>query len=296
MQNINWDDIRYFLAVYRQGTVSGAAEALNVNHTTVSRRIAALEQKLNFKLFERKRNRYVITEHAETVLSYATNMELEALAFSRKLQGQDEQLDGKLRITLPDVVSYYLLNKALVKFARDYPDIQLEIINSDNPIDLNAQEADIAIRFTDNPPQFLVGKCIATIDYAIYASSKLIDSTPNLDTRNISALSWIDQVDRPLWLERNYPNMKRGCKFNSLISMVSSLRNGAGIAQIPCFIGERDPLLKRIPSKYVEPGWGLWVLHHVDLKQSSKVKVAYRFLSDALSEEMKKHEFNAQEE
>lgn len=292
MQNINWDDIRYFLAVYRERTLSGAAESLEVNHTTVSRRITALEQKLKIKLFVKKRKGMCLTEQAHSVLNFAMNMESEAHAFSRKLQGQDSQLSGKLRITLADSFMYYFMGRSLVDFSELYPDIELEILNSDNPVNLNTQEADIAFRFTDNPPEHLIGRRVAMVDYAIYASKELYESTNDFNQSKIKALCWNYQITRPLWLEKNFSNVQIGTRFDSVMGLMAFLRNGAGIAQLPCIFAENDPLLKRIPTQFVEPGWGVWILYHLDLKSSSKVRTAYQYFSKYLIKEMKNYQLS----
>lgn len=289
MQIDNWDDIRFFLAVYREGNISSAASFLSVNNTTVSRRIAALEERLQVKLFERHREGYTLTTHAEAVLQLAKEMETHALTFNRKLVGQDFQLKGTLRITLPDVFVYYLLNKYLSEFSQLYPEINLEIVSSDSPLNLNAREADLAFRFTDNPPQNLIGRRIGTADYAVYGSINFIKDNPVLDHPNTKALVWMDLDGRPLWLKQNFSKVQIGTRYDSIMGMVAGLRCGAGIAQIPCLVGEVDPLLVRIPTKFVEPGWGVWILHHVDLKQSSKVRVAYEYFSNVLIAEVENY-------
>ncbi|MBV1910655.1 MAG: LysR family transcriptional regulator [Kangiellaceae bacterium] len=282
MQMENWDDIRFFLAVSRKGTISAAAKSLKVNHTTVSRRINSLEDKLQSKLFERSKDGLVLTTEAEAVVKFAEEMENDAQAFNRKLLGQDIQLEGKLRLTLPDSISYYFLSDDFHKFNQQYPEIQLEIISSDSPLNLNALEADIAIRFTDNPPKYLIGRKVTTVDYAVYASKQFICNNPQINCPIVKALTWLDVEGRPLWLTKNFPDVEVGIRYDSVMGMLAGLRSGAGIAQIPCMYGELDPTLVRIPTGFVEPGWGLWVLHHVDLKKSSKVRAAYQYFSQVL--------------
>ncbi|MEO1204529.1 MAG: LysR family transcriptional regulator, partial [Pseudomonadota bacterium] len=155
---MNWDDARYFLAVCRQGSVSAAGKQLGVNHTTVSRRIAAFESGLSTRLFDRTRDGYVMTQAAENLYDDAVRMEECAQAMDRTAFGRDAELSGSLRLTVPYDFANQLIAPVLPAFRAAYPAIELELLTTTGLMDLSAREADLAIRLTAKPPDYLVGR------------------------------------------------------------------------------------------------------------------------------------------
>ena len=149
---MNWDHVRFFLAVAREGSVSAAARQLRVNYTTVVRRIDAFEDHLNTRLFERLPGGYVLSAAAEAVYEEAAAMEDRAVAFDRILFGQDRKLGGRLRVATSDAVATTLLIPHLERFQNAHPDIQLEVATSDSVVSLDRREADVAVRMTGPPP------------------------------------------------------------------------------------------------------------------------------------------------
>ena len=142
----DWDDIRYFLAVARQGSVRAAADVLKVNHSTVLRRISQLEDKLGARVFEKLPSGYRLASAGEEVLEFAQEMEAASNNLEGRLFGRDQHVRGTLRVTMPPVVASHLLMGDFVKFARLYPEVEIEILSSDEPVNLTNREADVAIR------------------------------------------------------------------------------------------------------------------------------------------------------
>lgn len=275
MQSTDWNDLRYFLEVVRAGSVSQAAQRLGVNQTTVSRRITALEDYLGKKLFERLGNGWVITPVGERLISSAENMAEEAHAIERHVMAESQELSGKLRVTVADVCTHFLVMPAILSFTRQYPDVDLEIIATRDLLDLAAREADVAFRSTDEPPANLVGKRITQLTYAIYGTREMLESgQADSDGDDIPCITWIgDGHTRPPWIEKSFPKTPRIYRTSELGLMVQMARQGIGIAQIPCVLGDSDPLLHRIPARFIEPGWGLWVLSHVDVRTTARVRI-----------------------
>ena len=155
---MNWDDVRYFLALCREGSVSRAGKALSVNHTTVARRIAAFEEELGTRLFDRTRDGYAMTQAAENMYDKAIDMESSALAIDRAMYGQDAELKGPLKLTAPYDFANRVIVPALPTFRNKYPCIELELLTTTGLVDLAAREADIAVRLTAKPPEYLIGR------------------------------------------------------------------------------------------------------------------------------------------
>src|SRR3954447_10180532 len=143
---IDWDDVRYFLAVARGGSVRAAAERLGVNHSTVLRRIAQLEERLGAHLFERLPSGYRLTATGEEVLEFASQMEASSHLLETRIFGRDQSARGLLRVTLPPFLATHLLMPDLADFARLHPDIEMEISSTGEVANLTNRDADVAIR------------------------------------------------------------------------------------------------------------------------------------------------------
>jgi len=285
---MDWDSVKYFLEVARVGSVTKAASRLGVNQTTVSRRLTAFEESLGKPLFERSGSGWLITPIGEDLIPFAEHMAEEANTIERHIMADSQELSGLLRITVADVCTQYLAMPAIEAFSRQYPDISIEVIATTDLLDLAAHEADVALRSTDKPPPNLVGKRIGQLAYAVYGTTDFLRRMPQeSESGDIPCITWIgDSSTQPPWIEKNFPKTKHIYRASALGVMVQMLRKGMGIAQIPCAIGDPDPLLHRISVNYVEPGWGLWVLSHVDLRTTARVRIFRDFLVTELENQI----------
>src|ERR1700722_9781467 len=147
---IDWDDVRYFLAVAREGSVRAAAKGLGVNHSTVLRRIAQLEERLGVHMFEKLPFGYRLTVAGEEVLEFADQMEVSSHLLETRVFGRDQSVRGLLRVTLPPFLATHLLMPDLADFARMHPDIEMEIVSTGDVVNLTNREADVAIRIVSD--------------------------------------------------------------------------------------------------------------------------------------------------
>ncbi len=280
MQDIDWSSIHYFLQVVRSGSVSGAAQSLGVNQTTVSRRIGALEDQLGKNLFVRAGKRWLITGVGESLVAAAERMAEEADTIKRCVVADNQELRGLLRVTVADVCTQHLVMPAIMAFTQQYPDVDLEIIATPDELNLAAREADVALRTTDEPPPNLVGKCIGRLAYAIYGTSDMLEQVnDDPDNAEVPCVTWIgDGTTRAPWIEKSFPNTRRVYRTSELGLMLQMVREGMAVGQMPCVFCDSDPLLHRIPARFVERGWGLWVLSHVDLRTTARVRIFRDFL------------------
>lgn len=284
MQPIDWDNIRHFLEVVRAGSVSLAAQRLQVNQTTVSRRISALEDKLGKALFDRSANGWLITPVGERLIASAEHMAEEIHTIERFVLAESQELSGKLRVTLGDICTQQLAMPAIESFIRKYPEVNLEIVATRDDLDLTAREADIALRATEEPPQNLVGKRISQLAFAVYGKKRYLDLIQNnSDDKDIPCITWIgDGSTRPLWIEKSFPKTNHIYRTTELGVMLQMAKQGLVIAQLPCVLCDSDPDLYRLPVRYVEPGWGLWVLTHIDVRTTARVRIFKNFLVEEL--------------
>ncbi len=280
MHRLNWDDVRHFLEVVKSGTASQAAARLGINHTTVYRRVSALEKHLGKKLFERLNNGWVLTPAGESIVTFAESMFENANNIERQILADSQELSGLLRVTAPDHCLDNLLMPIIKKFIVQYPEINLELVATADELDLASREADVAIRGTNAPPANLLGKRIATIAFKAYGTLALKEqSVNNSDSKDIPCITWVgDGHSRPPWIEKNFCNTQRIYRATSFPVMLAMAREGIGIARLACLLGDPEPKLHRIPIQQTESNLGLWVLSHVDLRTTARVRIFRDFL------------------
>jgi DNA-binding transcriptional LysR family regulator len=191
----NWDDIRYFLAVTRGGSVRAAADALGVNHSTVIRRIAQLEKLLGSKVFEKLPSGYRLTPAGVEIVDLAEQMEAKSDQLETLIFGRDQGLRGKLRITLAPALASGLLMPDFATFSATHPEIELEVVASQGPVNLVKREADVALRVvyeTSSPPPHLTGSRLQDVHGAVYAARTLLeDSVAHHAGRPLKWLLWL---------------------------------------------------------------------------------------------------------
>jgi DNA-binding transcriptional LysR family regulator len=284
----DWNDLRLVLAVVREGTLSGAARGLGVTHSTVFRRLGAIEEQMGVRLFERFRDGYVPTPAGETAAQSATRLEDEVLALERKLSGQDLRPFGRVRITTTDTLSSILMRHVPAMRAL-HPEIELEIAISNAMANLTRREAEIAIRPTPEPPEILVGRRVADIAHAIYGSRAYLSRR---DDKDLSTHDWIGLDDAlastviARWMHENVPAAHITCRVDALPALRAAAVAGLGLALLPCYVGDLASGLRRItPKALAEPRSALWLLTHDDLKRTARIRATLDFLAKALVSE-----------
>ena len=275
---MNWDDVRFFLALCREGTVSQAGKALGVNHTTVARRIAAFEKELGSRLFDRTRDGYAMTQAAENMYDKALDMESYALAIDRTMYGQDAELSGSLKLTAPYDFANRVLVPALPRFHEQYPCIDLDLLTTTGLVDLAAREADIAVRLTAKPPEYLVGRKVLPLHHGVYGAPAYIAS---MSEKPDVILFRSDRV-LPEWAEHHYPDANVVLRTDNLTTMRSAVAAGLGLARMPCYEGDSEPDIRRIDVPLTPSPWGAWILSHVDLRSTARVRVCREFLAEII--------------
>ncbi|MEH2544836.1 DNA-binding transcriptional LysR family regulator [Bradyrhizobium sp. AZCC 2262] len=284
----DWNDLRVVLAVFREGSLSGAARALGVRHSTVFRRLDAIEKKMGVRLFERFRDGYAPTPAGETAAASAARLEDEVLTLERKLSGQDLKPAGTVRVTTTDTLSAILM-RHLVSMRVSHPEIRLEIVTSNTVADLTRREADVAIRPTPAPSDLLVGRRVADIAHAVYGSDAYLTGYGDKD---LSAHDWIGLDDTlastviARWMRENIRMARISCRVDALPALRDAADAGFGLAVLPCYVGDSAPGLRRFAAKALsEPRSAVWLLTHDDLKHTARIRAFMDFIAKALASE-----------
>jgi DNA-binding transcriptional LysR family regulator len=285
---MNWDDLRLVLAVVREGTLSGAARRLGVTHSTVFRRLGAIEEQIGVRLFERFRDGYVPTPAGETAAEAAARLEDEVLTLERRLSGQDLRPSGVVRITTTDTLGAILMGH-LPAMRAVHPEIQFEVAISNAMANLSRREAEIAIRPTPDPPAILVGRRVADISHAIYGSKGYLSRRQE---RELSAHDWIALDDALAstvigrWFHENLHAANITCRVDALPALRDAALAGLGLAMLPCYLGDPARGLSRLARKTMtEPRSALWLLTHDDLRRTARIRATLDFLAKAFASE-----------
>jgi DNA-binding transcriptional LysR family regulator len=286
-----WDDFRLVKAIAEAHGLTGAAEKLGVNHSTVFRRLGQLEEAVGVKLFERHRTGYSLTPPGEEMVLLAERMDEDVATFARRLAGQAIAPAGELRVTTNDTLLVHLLTPLFARFRQACPDIRLDVVLSNQALNLSKRDADVAIRATDTPPETLVGRRVATIAWAIYGLAADYPRPERPDLVDLFERDWVTLGDNLAALrvsrfvrDRVAPE-KIVYQVNTVLGLAEAVEAGIGIGPLPCFIAEPRPALRRLTDPNPDFSAGLWLLTHPDLRHSPRVRVFLDFMAAEIAKQ-----------
>ena len=281
-QTIEWSDIPYLLAVCEAGSLAGAARLMDVNHSTVYRRIEAVEKRLGVRLFDRQSHGYVMTPAGQLLYDKASALCQGLNAIELELGGQDLRLEGPLTVTTTDSL-LHVLTPVFSAFQTAHPDVALRLISDSAALDLSRRDADIALRPTLNPPQHWIGRKISTVHCATYATASYWQAAQSSPPE---AWRWIvldDDLDQSPMSKIAQAHKHKDAP-TTIVSTVMGVRQaamaGLGLAVLPTYLGETTPSLTRVDDPDTETIWDLWLLAHPDVRRSARVNAFFTFISD----------------
>lgn len=286
MRDLDWGQLRIFLAVHRGRSVRAAADLLRISHSTVSRRLAELESDLGARLFDRGPDGFVLTDVGRAALPSAERAETEILRLQREVFGQDTRLSGTVRVTMSPIFAQRLIIPHLAEFAALYPDIRLEIVSTYALSDLSRRDADIAIRFQEKPDPYLFGRRLPRFADAVYATPEYIAAHRfEGEAPTASWIGWGDGEDMPKWVGNTpFPKCSVWHDCPDPLAQVEAAKAGLGMAILPCFVGDHEPGLERVLGKPPYQDRQGWVLTHPKLKETERVRLCVRFISEAVEQ------------
>jgi DNA-binding transcriptional LysR family regulator len=284
MQHLNWDNLRYVLMVANKGSISAAARELEVNRTTVLRRINRFQEDLNCRIFERGESGYVLTPEAEKMINAAREVENTLFNMQRQIAGRELRLEGEVRVTTTDTFILAVLGPHLARFRERHPHIVVELLVTNSILDLNRRDADVAIRPTGQPELNLVGRRLCDIEFAYYATPEFLAQS----ARPLHEQRWIGLADdlaaTPVgaWFAAAVDARLICARCDSFVGVRSLAEAGIGLALLPCLLGDDSKRLRRAAEPIGEIATGLWILTHPDLARSARVHAFIAHFSEAL--------------
>jgi DNA-binding transcriptional LysR family regulator len=271
----NWDDLRIFLCLAREGTLTTAAKTLGVSHPTVARRVQALEQQIGARLFERLPDRFVPTAAGEELLADTEAMEKAALSINRRSAGLSDTVSGVVRLSAGEAMSA-LLARHLPELRKSLRQIEFELTASHTLANLSRREADLLIR--EEVPELgsIVARKLGRVAYAIYAHPDIaISKLTPLAMKNLPWIGFDDDhayMPGQRWLQERLDGQRPVVRGNNWLVLHEAARAGAGFAVLPCYLGDRDANLQRVGSVIADVFADQWLLVHRDLRALPRVR------------------------
>lgn len=276
---MHWDDLKFVLALNRSGTLVGAGKLLHVNTSTVGRRILALEQSLEARLFDRIGGGYQPTQAAMRVVACAEEIELQVNAMQRQIKGLDSRVEGAVRITALDSFLDAIVVPALPEFLQRHPGIEITLESDLRLFELTRGEADIAVRSVKPVQPEMVTRSLGLLATGFY---QLRGKTWSGHLPLIGLPDKPEHADYNERLIAKVPKGKIVARANTETRITEMVKHGVGIGFVDCFVGEFEPSLERIS------GFGLsetevWAITHIEMRRSARVVAVLDFLKDAVA-------------
>lgn len=287
LRGLSWDDLRIVKAIGETRSLVAAAAATGINQSTVFRRLGQIEESLGVRLFERRRTGYELSAAGAEVFALARRVELDIVAVSSRLEGLEQAPEGVLRIATNDSLAIHLLTPIFAQFRTLHPAVQIDLVIGNSALNLARGESDIAVRATNDPPENLVGRRVATIAWAPYG--RAIDrSNGLLSADSLYRRVWVTYADElssikaARRIDSEVAPQDIAYRVNSVEGVAAAIYAGLGIGYLPCLVGDCDPRLTRIGA--IDPALSdeLWLLTHPDLRKSGRVHAFLEYCADGI--------------
>ncbi|MCB9559354.1 MAG: LysR family transcriptional regulator [Kofleriaceae bacterium] len=288
---LEWDDLRVLLAIHRTGSFAGAAAGLGLNPTTVGRRLAALEERAETRLFDRTPDGFVLSPAGRDILPRAERIEAEVQGVERELAGADQRLAGPVRITVTEMLVTRFVAPHLARFARAYPDITLEVSCTNAVINLARRDADVALRLARPREPDVISKELAEIALGLYASRGYLEGHghPDDPERGLAGHTVVGFASaRPFrveneWFDARTVDARVAMRSDSVSSIYAATAAGLGIGLLPRAVADHDPALVHLPTETAPRPRVIWQTIHKDLRTSARVRAVTDFLAEILA-------------
>lgn len=279
---MDWNDLRHFLAIARAGTLAGAARELGVEHTTVGRRLAALESALGVRLFTRGPTGLALTESGADILRSVEAIAEHVAGIERRVAGVDARVAGTVRLTIPESGNSYFLQQ-LPALRERHPELMIEILSDNRELDLRRGEADLAVRFRNTSDPDLILRKVGTAGWSLYASTEYLAKKGPLEEPEalaghdvIGFDASLSESEGAVFLRRHADGANVVLRGNSIAAVANAAAVGLGVAPLPCFAALHASLVRLTPR--VIASRQIVIAVHPDLAKIARVRATMDFL------------------
>jgi DNA-binding transcriptional LysR family regulator len=286
---MNWDDLRIFLAVARGGGLLAAARRLGLDHTTVARRLTALETAIGARLVDRSPRGARLTDAGAGLLEHAERMEAEALAAGARLGAAEQQLSGTVRLATPEAFGAWLVAPEVKTFHAAHPGIQLDLVPEARAVNLSKREADIAVSLGRPVAGRLVARKLADYRLGLYASRSYLEQAGAIsdlaDLKRHPLVWYIDElIDLPelRFIDQIAGDVRPAFRSSSIVAQQAAVAAGLGYGALHVFAADTDPRLVRVLPEAVEITRSYWLVLHADQARLPRIRAVADFLADVV--------------
>ncbi|MDR3513547.1 MAG: LysR family transcriptional regulator [Caulobacteraceae bacterium] len=282
---LNWDDLRIFLAVAREGGLLPAARRLGLDHTTVARRISTLEEAVGARLVDRSPRGARLTDAGAGMIEHAERMEAEAVVAGSAWKGADQQASGVVRLATPEAFGAWLVAPAVRAFHDQYPEIQLELVPESRLISLSKRDADLAVMLSRPPQGRLFAQRLIDYELGLFASRAYLEETGAVDSldalKGRPLVGYIDEmIDIPelRYVDQFANGSKTVFRSTSITAQQIAVSAGLGLGVLHVFAAEQNPQLIRVMAERISIKRSYWLAMHPDQRRLPRVRAVADFL------------------
>jgi DNA-binding transcriptional LysR family regulator len=275
---MEWDDLRYVLAVHKAGSMAAAGHALQVSHITVFRRLEKIEKGLGVRVFDRRQKGCSATSAGLEVIAQAELVEAQINALERRVWQRDSLVRGTVRLTTTESIATTVLPGILLRLREKHPGLLVETVVSNRLLNITKRDADIAIRYGRTAPEALIGQRVARVRYAVYGWA---DIAPGDRQPDLAELPWAAREDSPeearftQWIRQNGHEPRVAYRANSFPALAAAIRGKVGVGILSCFLARSLGDLVQLTPPLDSLEWRYWVLTHPELRSVARVATVY---------------------
>jgi DNA-binding transcriptional LysR family regulator len=283
----HWDDIRFFLAVARAGSLSAAARVLSVGHVTVGRRVALLERRLGVKLLNRTPDGFSISPAGQAILGQCAAMESAALDLERIVAGRDSLTAGTVRLTTTEALAHRVVAPAIATLRKSHPALQVDLMVGVRTLDIARRDADLAVRFARPTAPELVCRKLGEVGYSLYASRRYLAMCgaptrgAGLAGYDLITFSAAPAATSPFFMGEVLEGARVAVRCDNPLIQLQAAAQDVGIAELACFLGDECGELVRIWPDEPPALRTAWLIVHQDLRRSARTRVVTSAIVEA---------------
>jgi DNA-binding transcriptional LysR family regulator len=282
-----WDDVRFFLAVARTGSLSGAARALGVGHVTVGRRITLFEQRLGVTLLNRTPDGFATTSAGEAILRQCAAMESAAMDLERIAAGRDSLVTGSVRVTTTEALAYQLVAPAIAALDETHPELRVDLIAGVRSLDIARREADLAVRFARPSASDLVCRRLGEVGFSLYASKRYLASAgipkrgQGLAGFHLITFMGAPAATSPFFMGESLEGARIALRCDNPLIQVQAAASNVGIVEATCFLGDSSPDLVRVWPDEAAARRVVWLIMHQDMRRAARIRAVSSVITEA---------------